>query len=147
SKDEVALAAFDHNLTKLNSIFTQEMSRYRSARQKLEVYGKVYADYNKYPFPMGGCPILNTAIESDDTHPGLKKKVVSAVNSWKKQIIMIVEAGIASKEFEKKNDPEQIALTIIALIEGGIMIAKATGKTGYNRMIAKSLQGFIDGIT
>jgi AcrR family transcriptional regulator len=146
NKDEVALAAFDHNLDKVNSIINQEMTKYKSAKEKLLVYGKVYAGLINYSFPPGGCPILNTAVESDDTHPELRKKVVAAINSWKKKITGILETGIEKKEFRKIANTEQIALTIMALIEGGIMISKVTDKPGYQTTIMKSLEEFISRI-
>ena len=98
SKDEVALAAFDYNLGKVNSILSQEVSKHRTAKEKLLAYAKFYTQYPDYPFPAGGCPILNTAIEADDTHPELKRKVAAAINSWKKKIVEVLEMGI-----EKKN--------------------------------------------
>jgi AcrR family transcriptional regulator len=143
NKDEVALAVFDYNLNKVASIISKEMDRRRSAKEKLLVYGEVYSNYEKYAFPFGGCPILNTAIESDDTHPELKKQVAVAINNWKKNIVGIIEKGIVAKEFAKGTDTEQVALTIIALIEGGVMISKATGKSAYRTLIMKSLKEYI----
>lgn len=143
NKDEVALAAFDYNLKKVNSILLQEMAKYKSAKDKLLVYGKVYTDFQDYPFPAGGCPILNTAIESDDTHPVLRTKVMAAINGWKNKIMSILEEGIKNKEFKRSINAEQIALTIIALIEGGIMISRTTNKTAYRTAIMQSLEQFI----
>ena len=143
NKDEVALAAFDYNLKKVNSIILQEMAKYSSAKEKLLVYGKVYADFEDYPFPAGGCPILNTATESDDTHHELRIKVMAAINGWKNKIMTILEEGIKNKEFKKNIKTEQIALTIIALIEGGIMISRTTKKAGYRTAIRQSLEQFI----
>lgn len=144
NKDEVALAVFDYNINKVNAILAGEMSRLSSAKDMLLVYGEVYGNSQKYAFPIGGCPILNTAIECDDTHPELKKKVALAINNWKKSIVQIIEKGIARKEFSKNIDTEQTALTIIALIEGCIMISRATGKTAYSTMIMKSLREYIE---
>lgn len=143
NKDEVALAAFDYNVKKVNSILLQEMAKYTSAKEKLMVYGKVYTDFEDYPLPPGGCPILNTAIESDDTHPELRSKVMKAINGWKNKIVTTLEEGITNKEFRRNINTEQVALTIIALIEGGIMISRATNKTGYRTAIRKSLEQFI----
>jgi AcrR family transcriptional regulator len=146
NKDEVALAVFDYNLSKVDLILRQELANYTTAKEKLLVYGKVYTDFTEYPFPPGGCPVLNTAIESDDTHPALRKKVTDAINAWKKQITGIIEMGIKSKEFKEGIDTEQIALTIIALIEGGIMVSRVTGKPAYRIAIMKSLEKFIKGL-
>jgi TetR/AcrR family transcriptional regulator, transcriptional repressor for nem operon len=144
NKDEVALAAFDYNLYRVNSILNQETARFSSAREKLLVYGKVYTDFADYPFPPGGCPVLNTAIESDDTHPELRKKVINAIRSWKRNLVSIIEKGKEAGEFGKQIPAEQTALTILALIEGSIMISRVTGKTAYRTAIMDSLASYIE---
>src|SRR6218665_1471974 len=83
-KDEVALAVFDYNLKKVTDIFESEKSSCKTSREKLMVYVKVYSDFQNFGFPMGGCPMQNTAIEADDTYPALKKKALNAILSWKK---------------------------------------------------------------
>ncbi len=132
SKDEVALAVFDHNLGKIETIIRSEMSKKQSAREKLLVYAAVYDNFANY-LPEGGCPILNTATEADDTHPALRKKATTAINNWKNKIVSIIEQGIAAKEFSNKTAAEETALTMIATIEGAIMITRLTGKTGYRK--------------
>jgi TetR/AcrR family transcriptional repressor of nem operon len=144
NKDEVALAVFDYNLNKVNSIVASEIATRRTAKEKLLAYGEVYANYERYEFPIGGCPVLNTAVESDDTHPGLRKKAGTAINNWKKNIIQIVEKGIVAGEFDKDTNAEQAALTIIAMVEGGLMISKVTGKSAYRTIIMKSLKEYIE---
>ena len=147
NKDEVALAAFDHNLSKVNAIINQEMAKCQSAKEKLLAYGRIYTQYSNFSFPAGGCPILNTAVEADDTHPELKKKVAAAIHSWKKKIVEILQSGIEEKEFRKNIDTEQMAVTLIALIEGAIMISKATEKPAYRNAIMKSLEAYIEEAT
>ncbi|MES1221812.1 MAG: TetR/AcrR family transcriptional regulator [Bacteroidota bacterium] len=146
NKDEVAVAAFDFNLETVNTILKNEISKESAARNKLKVYVKVYENFGKYSFPEGGCPVLNTSIEADDTHPLLKQRACDAVMSWKKSISDIVKTGIAGKEFSKNTDAEQIAITIIAMLEGSIMIAGATGKTQYRNAVMKSLGKMIDSL-
>jgi hypothetical protein len=109
------------------------MEKKKTIREKLLVYVDVYN--NTYGFPEGGCPILNTAVESDDTHDDLKKKVVDVILSWKDLIISMLQEGIENKEFKNIPDPEQTALSIIATIEGGIMIARVTGKPHYRKQV------------
>ncbi|HZE83204.1 MAG TPA: TetR/AcrR family transcriptional regulator, partial [Puia sp.] len=122
NKDEVALAAFDHNLKKIDDIVRQEMGKQDSIREKLLVYVDVYDNFLKFPFPAGGCPILNTAIESDDTHQLLREKANDAIMSWKSRIVGLIEKGIKAKEFSPAVDAAEVALTMIAMIEGAIMI-------------------------
>lgn len=143
NKDEVAVAAFEYNVNNIRSILNSKISANNSAKDKLMVYGEVYTNPDKYNFPIGGCPILNTATEADDTHPELQKKVAGAINTWKKNVIRIIQEGIENKEFSKNTDPEQVAITLIALLEGGIMISKATGKS-TGPIIMKSFKIFVN---
>ncbi|MBS0031582.1 TetR/AcrR family transcriptional regulator [Chitinophaga sp. 22321] len=144
NKDEVAMACFDYNLKKVGVIIRQEMDKKTTCKDKLLVYVHVYENFLKHPFPVGGCPILNTAIEADDTHPLLKQKAADAIHNWKNTITGIIEKGIEQGEFSKHANAEQTALTMIAIIEGCIMIAKLTGKMNYRKTIMQSVEKIIN---
>lgn len=144
NKDEVALAAFDFNLNKVNKLISDEMSKHESVRDRLLVYATIYGDSMlKDFFPIGGCPILNTAIDSDDTHPELRKKAKAAVLNWKKKIVDLIESGIIQKEFKTTTRTEDTALMIIASIEGAIMMAKVTGNSDYMKSVLHSIKKII----
>lgn len=144
NKDEVALAAFDHNLKCMFSAVQTEMEKHHSVKDKLLVYVDVYENFFHHPFPTGGCPILNTSTEADDTHPVLRQKAAEAITSWKNSIAGLIKKGIAQNDFHGDIDPEQIAITLVALIEGGIMIGKVTGKLNYRNAIMKSVKKMIN---
>jgi TetR/AcrR family transcriptional repressor of nem operon len=146
NKDDVALAAFDFNLKKVDALIRQEMATATTCREKLLVYTKVYENFYEFPFPDGGCPVLNTAIEADDTHPELKKKAADAILHWKEMLARLINKGIANNEFAGDTDTEQVALTIIATIEGAVMITKLTGKLNYRRAIMKSVDQLINNL-
>jgi hypothetical protein len=112
-------------------------------REQLMVYVDLYENYSKYPFPEGGCPIMNTTVDADDTHPVLKSKVCHVVLAWKDRLVKLIEKGMATKEFHKEVDPEQTALTLIALIEGAILINRATGQVGHRKSVMKSVEKLI----
>ncbi|WP_138483271.1 TetR/AcrR family transcriptional regulator [Dyadobacter bucti] len=147
NKDDVALAAFDHNRKKVDQVVRREMEKEKSAKGKLMVYAKVYGNFYKDAFPEGGCPILNTAIEADDTHAVLREKAADAITGWKNNIAGIIQKGVANNEFSADVDPEQIAISIVALIEGGIMVAKVTGKLNYRTAIMKSVEKMINDLS
>lgn len=146
NKDEVALAAFDYNLKNIVSRVEAEINRQKDVKGKLLVYINIYQNLLSGTVAEGGCPILNTAIDADDTHPALKARAVQAVLGWKKRIIELIEAGIAAKEINADNNPEQIALTVIAMIEGGIMISRLTAKPAYWNLIMDSLKKYVNSL-
>jgi Transcriptional regulator len=126
NKEAVALAVFDYNLNKVNRLIGQLMHEATTYYDKLMAYIRVYSRYNGSDFPEGGCPVLNTAIEADDTNALLRDKAARALGKWRKNIEDIIRKGIEAGEFKKDTDPAQTALSILALIEGGIMISKLT---------------------
>lgn len=144
NKDEVALAVFDFNYRKVTGFIKSEADKKTTVKDKLLVYVSVYDNLSRDTVTKGGCPVLNTAIESDDTHTALRQRASSAVIAWKRGIAKLVEEGIAAKEFRKDINPEKVALTMIALIEGGIMIGKVTGKSSYRKLIMESVEKLVD---
>jgi len=126
NKEDVAVAVFEYNTSKIIRQAQQLIDDAPDYHSKLMVYGKVYKNILKLNEDQGGCPILNTATEADDTNPVLRQKVAEVILNWRKKLIQLIEGGIKAGEFKSSLQPRQIAVSIIALIEGGIMIAKAT---------------------
>jgi TetR/AcrR family transcriptional regulator, transcriptional repressor for nem operon len=142
-KDEVALACFDHNYEIVRELIRKEMDHYSSYRDKLLVYVDVYSNKPKYSLPVGGCPVLNTTVDADDTHPALRARAGEALVHWKNTLATLIEAGKATGEFKPTVNAEQIALTIISLLEGMIVIVKGTGKPGYAKAVISSVDDLI----
>jgi TetR/AcrR family transcriptional repressor of nem operon len=124
NKEEVALAVFDYNTCRVSDRIMQLIDKADTYYDKLMVYTKVYN--SETLAERGGCAILNTSVEADDTNNLLKDKAAKAVLKWKKNIAGLIEGGIKAGEFKADIEPNQAALSIIALIEGGIMIGKVT---------------------
>lgn len=146
NKDEVALAAFDYNLNNVVSKVDAEINRQKDTKDKLLVYINIYQNFISGTVSEGGCPILNTAIDADDTHPALRERAVKAVLGWKNRIVKLVDAGITAKEINADHNPEQVALTVIAIIEGGIMISRLTAKPAHWSLIMDSLKKYINSL-
>lgn len=144
NKDDVALEAFKYNFSMMSNFFSSEMEKRKTYREKLLVYPDVVGNFTESKLPQGGCPVLNTAVESDDTHPLLKQQTSLAFNRWKDKIVDLIKDGITSGEFNANIHPEQVALTILALLEGGIMIRKLTDNQKYIEDIMKSLHDYIE---
>jgi TetR/AcrR family transcriptional regulator, transcriptional repressor for nem operon len=143
-KDEVALACFEHNYKMVREAPRKEIDQLNSFRDKLLVYLDVYSNPKKYPLQQGGCPILNTTIEADDTHPRLRALAGEALKNWKDRLVQLIQGGIANKEFKSATHAEQAALTIIALLEGNILITRSTGNAAYGKLVIESARKLIN---
>jgi len=146
NKEEVAAAAFDFNWGKIKKMIAVKIEKSTTAKDKLMAYTELYKNVANNTLLKGGCPILNTAIEADDTNPLLRKKAAQALIGWKNNIAGIIKEGIANGEFKEETPLQETALSLIALIEGGIMIARLTGSMDYLSSIVKTAAQQIDAI-
>ena len=143
NKEDVALAVFDYNHGKVHSIIQQRIIAAKTYHDKLMVYAQVYDQFTRSTFPVGGCPILNTAVEADDTNSLLKDRAAKAILRWKKSVQDLIQAGVDAGEFKEGLDHQRLALSIVALIEGGIMISKVTNSQACLDKIMNTVELFI----
>jgi TetR/AcrR family transcriptional repressor of nem operon len=143
NKDEVALAAFDYNFERVTLYMKTRILAKENAIERLLVYPDVYRDFLKIPFLQPGCPILNTSTEADDTHPELRKKAAEALAFWKRSVENQVKRGIERKEIKAGVDPSTFAVILCSLIEGAVVQAKVTGKSGDLRTAMNFLENMI----
>ncbi|WP_298221699.1 TetR/AcrR family transcriptional regulator [Flavobacterium sp.] len=129
NKDEVALLAFDYNFKQVISYIKNKMDQHDSSIDKLLVYPETYRNFLKNPILHEGCPINNTAVESDDTHPLLKAKVAKALEFWRERLEYRIKIGIENNEIRPDVDTNEFISVLISLIQGSVMQVKVTGKT------------------
>ena len=129
NKDEVALAAFDHNFGAIVSYIKQKNEVRTKMIDKLLVYPETYRNFLKLSFLETGCPVLNTSTEADDTHPMLRKKAVNALKLWQTSIEKYIEIGIETKEIKANTNASEFSAILMSLIEGAVMQAKVTGNS------------------
>lgn len=123
SKDELALAAFDFAYNRLRRRYKEEVFRPRHAATRLEAILNIHGSLLDDPYLEGGCPILNTAVESVDTHPDLRAKAQWAMDEWRNTVWMVIRKGIERREL-KEVDAERFSTVMIASLEGAVMLAK-----------------------
>jgi TetR/AcrR family transcriptional regulator, transcriptional repressor for nem operon len=131
NKDEVAILAFTHNLSLVRDRLKSNVLDSCTFRDQLLAYPKTFREIFRQVLQSGGCPIVNTAIDSDNVNELLQGAVRTAIGEWKRSIVTMVENGIRSGEFSTGNDAEAIAHVLICLVEGGYAMTKATGDEGY----------------
>lgn len=144
NKEQIELAAFDHALGVITAALAGAMEGHKGGRARLHAMLGFYERYVLEPPVEGGCPILNTAVEADDTSPALRQRVIGALDRWQARIAAIVRQGIAAGEIRKDLDADEFALMMIATIEGGIMLARAYGDVGRLRVAFAPLRRYID---
>jgi TetR/AcrR family transcriptional regulator, transcriptional repressor for nem operon len=116
----------------------------QGAVEKLRYVVRRFADV---PGPIaGGCPLMNTAIDTDDGNPVLRGLAHAGIRDWKKRLCVIVEEGIRAGEIRSGVEPRRIANSVIATLEGALMISRLEGNRTAIRDAQVTLESMLDGI-
>jgi AcrR family transcriptional regulator len=126
SKDDIAIEAFKYAGEVLWGHFSAAIDGCRTATEKILAMCDVYSDAVHNPPMSGGCPLLNTAVESDHSFPVLRDHALTAYEQMSAFIRSILGQGIAAGEFRSDMDVESAASFIFSSIEGGIMASRLT---------------------
>ena len=124
SKDDLALAAFDYAAALVSGRLRAAVHTCSDGPGQLQAMFDVYRRLSEAPFLKGGCPILNTAVEADDTHPALRDRARLAMDAWLNVTRRAIETGQADGAFRPDVDSAAAAAAIVAGLEGGVLLSK-----------------------
>ena len=98
----------------------------KDAQSKLFSILDYFARYGKKSPFEGGCPLMNAAVEVDDSDPVLKKVVANIISMLHHGIVRVIENGISRGQIKNNFDVEEYATMMYSAIEGAIMMIKVT---------------------
>jgi TetR/AcrR family transcriptional regulator, transcriptional repressor for nem operon len=145
SKDELAAAAFDHNVDLMRVRIRAALEGRRHAVDRLHAINDVYRTFAVAPPFPGGCPIMNAAVDSDDTHPDLRSRVQAAMVELREDTLArIVARGVERGELRPDVDPDDASTVIIATLEGALMLTQLYDDPAYVDRAAAHLDTYVD---
>jgi TetR/AcrR family transcriptional repressor of nem operon len=142
SKEELSLAAFDYAAALVLKRLVDAAEAQRDPLRKLGAMIAVYRNVAQSPLLPGGCPLLNAAIEADDTNPVLRNRVRKAMNGWRALLVRALEEALAAKQLVPL-DPQAFASIVIASLEGGIMLSSLYRDPTHMHAVVDHLQSWI----
>jgi len=95
----------------------------------------------------GGCPLLNTAIDSDDGNPQLRKKVRQALDYWLNRLQSIAEEGKQRGEIHSAIDSAELAMLIVSSLEGGLMVSRLQRRDDALDSACRHLEKYLETTT
>ena len=143
SKDELAIAAFDYAVSLLSKRVWSVVRTKKNAIARLDALVSSYLSYIDNPPIEGGCPILNTAIETDDLDSPLRDRALAAINSLRGLIVRIIAKGIKKGEVRSTVEADTVATIIICNIEGAMMMSKLSRNPVHLKRVVAHLQSYI----
>jgi AcrR family transcriptional regulator len=131
NKDELAVAALEYNFNRAAKSIYFSVNSKGNACDRLIVFVESFRRYYDIIMHYGGCPVMNAAVDSDDGNPLIKKKVIKFIKLWKQSIASIIKDGKKQKEITGDSNAGDISMLFISIIEGSLMLSKATGEKKY----------------
>jgi TetR/AcrR family transcriptional repressor of nem operon len=92
----------------------------------------------------GGCPLLNTAIDSDDGNPQLRAKARRALGRWLDRLISIAEEGRKRSEVRSDVDSAELATLIASTLEGSSMVSRLQRKDEPLDLACRHLEEYLE---
>lgn len=143
NKEQLALEAFEYSLSLLEQSMRQALQEKKHALDRLLALLKYFQGIIEDPPVEGGCPILNLAVEADDTNPILRTRARQAMDQLQETLRRIIIRGIERQELRADIDIETWITTCIATMEGAIMLSKLYQDPVYIRRASSSMEASI----
>jgi TetR/AcrR family transcriptional repressor of nem operon len=128
SKEQLALEAYDYAMTRVTESLARSQDGATDPIDRLTRMIRAFARSARRPAIEGGCPIMNTAIEADDTNPELRDRARESMTLWHRLVGRIVKDGKADGIVADDIDPYALASTITAALEGALMLSRLYGE-------------------
>jgi len=144
NKEHLAAEAFRFALAQTVKLRTEHLDDIPNAVEKLKKFVQLFVE-TPSALP-GGCPLMNTAIDSDDGNPTLRDLARKGIHDWRTRLVRIVDAGIKAGEIHKSTDSRRIANTLIATLEGALMISRLDNSRQALRDAQATLDTILTGI-
>ena len=127
NKDEIACEAFEYNLSNIRKQIEAVVFSRKNACDQLIAFATFYIDNFHALSKKGGCPILNAAVDSDNSDLPIRSNVLRAIENWLDSVVLIIEGGKEKGEIKAHVNAGELASLFVSSIEGGIMLSKVTG--------------------
>jgi TetR/AcrR family transcriptional repressor of nem operon len=141
SKEELAAEAFDYAWTVATSKRRQNLDVIPNHADRLKQHIANFVTRSGLP---GGCPLLNTAVDSDNGNPVLRDRVRKALRNWQAHLRTILEDGAQAGTVRKDIDPSAAANRIIGSLEGAMLISRIERNDQALRQCLEDLDSYVD---
>ena len=144
SKEQLALEAYDFAMSRVTDGLARSQDGATDGVDRLQRMIQAFAKFARKPAIAGGCPIMNTAIEADDTHPELRDRARESMTLWHRLIGRIVKDGVAAGTLAAGTDPYALATLITGSLEGGLMLSSLYEDPSFTDRIVDHLTAHVN---
>jgi TetR/AcrR family transcriptional repressor of nem operon len=142
SKQELAARAFDYAWAEAIEARRHNLDNVENSVDKLKQFIANFVE--RRGIVPGGCPLLNTAMDSDDGNAVLRARARKALQGWQVFLGSIIAGGVRKGEIRPDIAKAKLANVIIASLEGAIMISRLEQSAGPLRDAQSHLENYLE---
>ncbi len=147
SKEQLALESFDYASELTRQRLSERLTGVHHSADRLKAVVDVFRSLIEQPLLEGGCILLTTAVEADDTNPALRERAQNAMDEWRAYITRTVTRGIEKGQLRSDVDAGTVTSLMLASLEGAVMLSKLYDDASHMQRIGDFLTTYIDSIT
>lgn len=141
TKEELAIAAFEYAWKETSTARLARMEIVQNAMEKLKMHVNQVVSLRSFP---GGCPLLNTIVDSDDGNAPLKRMAREALKVWRTYLQAVVEEGQGRNEIRAEVDPGELATLMISLLEGAMALDRVDKHSDFLGNAGRHINSYLD---
>jgi TetR/AcrR family transcriptional regulator, transcriptional repressor for nem operon len=142
NKEQLAAEAFDYAWRETVEARTHDLDSIPNSVDRLKQWiGNFVERRGAIP---GGCPLLNTAVDSDDGNSVLRERAREALRGWRDSLVAVIRAGIKAREIRPRVEAKNLATLIISSLEGAIMVCRLERSDESLRTVRTHLDKYLE---
>src|SRR3989454_92064 len=142
SKQQLAAEAFDYAWRETLNARIHDLDATSNTVDRLKQLVANFID--RRGIIPGGCPLLNTAVDTDDGNPVLRERARKALRDWRGYIISVIRTGIHARQIRPKVDAKRVATLIISSLEGAFMVYRLERTEETLRAVQAHLDSYLE---
>jgi TetR/AcrR family transcriptional regulator, transcriptional repressor for nem operon len=127
-KDDLTRAVIAFQSEAILSYQASSLARLDSL-DALRAWRDVVVDAARQHNGAGGCPLGSLSSELSDDHPWARDVLAASFTAWSEAIRAGLAAMIDNGTLRPETDPGQLALALLAAVQGGLILAQAQHTT------------------
>lgn len=144
SKEQLAVEAFDYAW---KTAVDRRLSGTEEIENSVDRVKQIVRNFREKREGLvpGGCPLLNTAVDSDDGNLILRARARRALQSWLDRIEVIVLGGKKNGEIKGDVDSKELASLVVSALEGGLMSRRLQKNDAPLATVCRHLEEYLEG--
>lgn len=146
SKAELEAGALIYMSKSIEYALVDKIRNASHVSEKMEAIFLYFENYASNMFYKSGCPLLNAAVEVDDTNPKMKQLVNKIILNIHGAIVRVLDNGIKYGQLKKDTDTIAFSSLIFTAVEGAIMMVKITDDPMHMHFVIENLRSQFKGM-